>query len=202
MENSRFKTIYISNIQAASSSIGFVQELGELVSPSEIRWYPSGEQYDFHIVDGEEYILSEVLESNEGTLQFKVEYDEVDGGDVSLELVGEGFDDVLDSISDIVSEYNLDDEVELYVSTPSGDNEDVEFDEDDFDEVPHLIARLQQLTGARAVAWWTKEDIVDKYELSEDDAEEWLDEHEELLGESMIEAGWSYISNNINVDEN
>lgn len=184
MENSIFK-IHISNIQATSASIGLVQDLGEVIEPSEIRWYPSGEEYDFHIVDGSEYTLNDVLESNEGTLQFTAEYN-MEEFDI---------DDIVDSVGEIVSDYNLEDEIEIDVTGQPGS---FDFDENNVEEVPYVLERLQELTGARAIAWWTKEDIMDRYEISDEEAEEWITDHEEDLQEVMISAGWEYISNNIN----
>lgn len=59
-----------------------------------------------------------------------------------------------------------------------------------------LIQELRELTGARAIIFWTAHDILADCDsittLAE--ADSWLEEHEDGIQEAMCLEGWQYIA--------
>lgn len=72
--------------------------------------------------------------------------------------------------------------------------------------VYELWQELHKLTGAKALVYFTAEDILrytndeafgdDCGKITEQQAEEWLEAHEEELCEWMTERAWDYITMN------
>lgn len=58
-----------------------------------------------------------------------------------------------------------------------------------------LIQELRELTGARAIVFWTAEDVVaDCPRMTLADANSWLEQHENDIEEAMRLEGWGYIA--------
>lgn len=174
-------TIVITGIPVLDEHEMAIKELvREFDTVAEIRWYPAGEddEYNFHIVDGVEYELDDVIRSNEGTLSIHVEV----GPD--QEEVQSIYHLAIDMV-----EWFEDDGVDVRII----ENESTTDEDDTRQEVAELLERLHQLTGARAIVWWSAGDVG----LDEDEAEEWLEENENHLRDSMIESGWKYIQDNV-----
>lgn len=69
-----------------------------------------------------------------------------------------------------------------------------------------LVRELRELAGARAIVWWTTEDILrftnDEAsgdicgKITEEQAQEWLDDNEDEMVEWMNSWGWDYVTMN------
>ncbi len=67
-----------------------------------------------------------------------------------------------------------------------------------------LVRELRELAGARAIVWWTTEDILtftndeaygENYgQVTEAQAQEWLDDNEADMVEWMNSRGWDYVT--------
>lgn len=67
-----------------------------------------------------------------------------------------------------------------------------------------LVRELRELAGARAIVWWTTEDILrftnDEAsgdicgKITEEQAQEWLNDNEDDINEWMTSRGWDYIT--------
>ena len=67
-----------------------------------------------------------------------------------------------------------------------------------------LVRELRELAGARAVVWWTTEDVLrftnDEAsgdicgKITEEQAQEWLDDNEDEMVEWMNSRGWDYVT--------
>lgn len=67
-----------------------------------------------------------------------------------------------------------------------------------------LVRELRELAGARAIVWWTTEDVLrftnDEAsgdicgEITEEQAQGWLDDNEDDINEWMTSSGWDYIT--------
>ena len=58
-----------------------------------------------------------------------------------------------------------------------------------------LIQELRKLTGARAIVFWTAEDVIaDCPHMTLADADSWLEQHEEDIQEAMCREGWEYMA--------
>lgn len=72
--------------------------------------------------------------------------------------------------------------------------------------ISELWSELHELTGARALVYFTADDILrytndeawgeDCGKITEEQVNEWLDIHEENISEWMIERAWDYITMN------
>jgi hypothetical protein len=67
-----------------------------------------------------------------------------------------------------------------------------------------LVRELRELAGARAVVWWTAEDVLlftndEAYgeghgKVTQEQAQGWLDDNEDDINEWMTSRGWDYIT--------
>lgn len=66
-----------------------------------------------------------------------------------------------------------------------------------------LIKELRELTGARAIVFWTAEDVIADWpsfwqdgtkRMTLAEADSWLEQHEEDIQEAMCREGWEYLA--------
>lgn len=72
------------------------------------------------------------------------------------------------------------------------------------ERIYELVRELRELAGARAVVWFSTEDILrftndeafgEGYgKITEDEAQAWLDDNEDDMVEWMTSRGWDYIT--------
>lgn len=72
------------------------------------------------------------------------------------------------------------------------------------DRIYELVRELRELAGARAIVWWTTEDVLrftnDEAsgdicgKITEEQAQEWLNDNEDELEEWMMTRGWDYVT--------